>query len=287
MAQTNLLILIGYGSDNFDLLRRELQSHLTIPVEIASLEASPSVGESIQAGVAAHNPRYVIVLPLFVGASEAKNRNVAMIVDGANERGFDMVAYYGKPLGIHPKLIAAYSDQLVYVFRETRFDYPAEDTALLIVGRGSRDANSNAEAYQVARLLYESRDYHSMDVAFYGTTTPKIAAGIQRAVQTGAQRIIVLPYMLYDEHLAQAIKAQVQQQQRLYPDVELLISTGLGGEVNMIQAVSQRYQDALDELTAALSNEGRYISKPHSHGAGGHTHTYRVAGFATNLLPPR
>lgn len=281
MNRTNLLILVGYNGDAFDTLSDALRLRLNIPVESAYLESSPSVGESIQAGVAAHNPRYVIVLPLFVGASESKNRNVQMIVEGANERGFDMIAHYGKPIVTHEGVIASYADLLAQ-------KRPDSDTALLVVGRGSRDANSNAEAYQVARLLYESAAYASVDVAFYGTTTPKLAVGIQRCIQAGAHRIIVLPYTLYDAKLTDAMAARVSQQRELYPDVEIAVSAELGDQAGIIEAVSQHYEEALAELTANLSSEGRYISKPHSHGAGrAHTHTYRVEGFTSALLPPR
>lgn len=283
----NLLILVGYGGKhddpNLEALIEALKVHLKIPVQTAFLESSPSVGESIQAGVSAYSPQYVIVLPLFVGANDAKNKNVQMIVDGANERGFDMVAYYGKPLGTQAGVIAAYSELVVATLPN---GVKNTETALLVVGRGSRDAASNAEIYQMARLLYENVECSFSDVAFYGTTKPDIATGIKRCVQMGARRIVALPYVLYDPNLFALIQAQIRQQQALYPDVEILTTAPLETPEGIVNAVSQRYAEALVELKSRLSSDGKYVSLPHSHGAGG-SHSHRVPDFSSEMLPPR
>lgn len=288
----NLLILAGYGSsgennpDDFDSLALALSSHLNVEVYTAFLEAAPSVGESIQMAASTRQSCYGIVLPLFVGATSAKNANVQMIVDAANERGFDMVVHYGKPLSMHSGLIATYHQRLVAALQSSTAAISHDETALLVIGRGSRDPASNAEVYQMARLLYEKVQWGAVDVAFYRTAKPNIAAGIQRCIQTGARRIVILPYLLYDRHAETAVEIQIRQQQMLYPDVEMLITSPLADDIGIIQAVSQRYQEACAELTSQLSSDGRYVPRPHMHGSHAHPVTPSVADLQP-LLPPR
>ncbi len=284
-------MLVGYGSpaaqpvDDFNELAPALAHHLHVPVVSAYLHGAPSVGESLQMAAVSQRPDYSIVLPVFVGATTAKNRNIQMIVAGANERGFAMVAHYGQPLGTHPALIAAYHERLLAT-QPTAID--AAETALLVVGRGSRDAVSNAEVYQFARLLYEKIPVSAVEIAFFTSTRPAIAAGIQRCVQTGARRIMIVPYTLYDQGLWASIHSTIQQQQAQHPQVEMPVSPPLGTHPGVIQAISQRYHEARAELVHQLSSDGRYIPRPHSHGTGGsHSHDTAVETSLQTLLPPR
>jgi sirohydrochlorin cobaltochelatase len=287
----DLLMLVGYGSptpqpiDDFHELAPALVAHLHVPVVSAYLHGMPSVGESLQMAAVSQRPDYTIVLPLFVGATTAKIRNVQMIVDGANERGFEMVAHYGQPLGTHPALIAAYQERLLAA-QPTVID--AAETALLVVGRGSRDAMSNAEVYQFARLLYEKTALSAVEIAFFTSTRPTIDSGIQRCVQTGARRIVIVPYTLHDQGLWADIHSSIQQQQARYPHVEMPVCAPVGTHPGVIEAISQRYQEARAELASQLSSDGRYIPRPHSHGVGGgHSHSAGVEHQLQTLLPPR
>ncbi len=291
---SDMLILVGYGShtpstaDEFNDLAPALARQLNIPVSTAFLQGTPSVGESLQKAAVSQCPQYSIVLPLFVSATEAKTRNLQMIVDGANERGFEMVTYYGQALGMHPGLIAASYDRLAECLSAQPSDISDDETALLVVGRGSRDAMSNAEVYQFARLLYEKTGMGAVEIAFCERSEPSIEAGIRRCVQTGARRIAVVPYVLYDHLLWNNIQAAIQQQQAHYPDLEMLISAPLGTHPGVIQAVNQRYIEARSALINQLSDSGHYIVRPHTHGAGrNHAHGNRVDAELQALLPPR
>ena len=57
---------------------------------------------------------------------------------------------FGRPLGPHPLLQQAVEARIAEVA-------PAQDTAVLLVGRGSTDPDANAEVCKVARLLQEGR----------------------------------------------------------------------------------------------------------------------------------
>lgn len=283
-----MLIVVGVEEDDgFDALAEALAAHLKIPVQTAYLDSSPSVGESIQRGVAAFHPRYVVVLPLFTGVSQSRHNNVQMIVEAANERGFDIAAaFYGKPLGTHEGVVSVYCQRIMDAIAGNM-----ADTALLVVGRGSRDAGINAETYLLARLLSEKTGLSAFEVAYSATATPTIADGIRRCVGNGAKRVVIFPAALYDTTLYAAVGRQVERELSNHPDIELIITSRLGTPTAILQAVSQRYQAALAEMQSELGADGRYVPRPHSHGAGG-SHSHRVPDIpssapAQSLLPPR
>jgi sirohydrochlorin cobaltochelatase len=302
-SESRVLIIVGYASGgeadigDLDALAYALSLRLRIPVQAAFLEASPSVGESIQAAVTGHHPQSVVVMPLFLGASEAKKDNVWMIVEAAKERWPDVTMHHARAPGAHRSIVAAYTGLL----KNAAGDADASETALLVVGRGSREAENNAEVYHMARLLYENfhlsiqtspppiplpiawrvgekSGFASVDVAFYGATTPDVPAAIQRCVQAGARRIIVLPYLLYEPSLYHAITTQAQQSQAIYPHVEIVTAPHLGLHDGIIEAVNQRYQEALTVSTLFGDDLERQVRLSH-----GHTHSHGLQ----KILPLR
>jgi sirohydrochlorin cobaltochelatase len=285
MPEQNLLVIISYSPGDTDALANTLSEYLKIPVQPAYLEgAEHSIGESIQLGIAEHQPSHVIILPLFLGASAAKKNNVWQIVAAAQERWPDIAFYYGKPPGPHPGVVAAYTQLL------TESEVSASETALLVVGRGSRDPESNIEIYQMARLLWEKFQSPALEVAFTSTANPDIATAVQWCLQAGLKRILVAPYLLYDQPLYQTIQSRIEKIQNSYPDIEMVVTPHLGTHDGIIEAVGERYQKALKNLTSKAPNdEGmtRLRAFSHSHGADG-AHTHNTPSFALEpFLPPR
>jgi sirohydrochlorin cobaltochelatase len=283
MANSNVVILVGYGDvENMNSLTNALSQQLRVPVCSAFLEGFPSVGEAIRKSVITYRPPRIVVLPMFLGASAAQKNNLYAIVAAAQDRWSDVTLHYGKPLGIHEGVVSAYR-QLLKETLNSASEIPTSETALLVVGNGSRDAESNAEVYQMARMVYESAQVDAVEVAYQRSTTPNIETGIKRALQNGARRIVVVPYLLYEKSLYKTIHAQIKQLQATI-DAEILTAPHLDIHAGILDAVSQRYRESLRALDLNLplsEDEIRRIG--HTHGKG-NTHTHTVSN---NLLPPR
>lgn len=282
MNSSNLLVIVSYNPDGMDVFADALSKRLQIPVQTAYLEyADPSVGEAIQNGVTEHSPSHVIIIPIFLGASAAKKNNVWQIVAAAQERWPDVTFYYGKPLGVHSGVVDAYSQLLKLS------GISGSDSALLVVGRGSRDPESNMEIYQMARLLWEKFQSSALEVAFTSHANPDIPTAIQWCLQSGLKRILIAPYLLYDLKLYQSIQSRLKQVQSIHPDIEMVVAPHLGVHEGILEAASERYRKALKNLNSKSPNdEGilRLRSFSHSHGGGSHSHNIPNAAV---FLPPR
>ena len=105
----------------------------------------------------------------------------------------EMSFSYGRALGIRPELLELMDERISAVVLEEK----KEETAVLIVGRGSSDPDANSDLSKIARLFYEGRPYPVVESAYVSMTPPDVANGLDRCLKLGAKRIVVFSYFLY------------------------------------------------------------------------------------------
>lgn len=105
------------------------------------------------------------------------------------------------------------------------------NTALLLVAHGSRREASNEEVRRLAGLLRDQAGerYTQVDCAFLELAEPSIPDGIECAIRSGAEKVVVLPYFLSaGRHVATDIPGEVAGKQAEHPEVEICIAPYLG-----------------------------------------------------------
>ncbi len=171
----------------------------------AALEfAEPSIAGALRA-CAEQGYDHVIVQPLLLfGASHQKN-DMPAAVNWARAEFPRMQISYGRHFGPHPALLAAVDERIAAVDdSSTR----PEESAILVVGRGTSDPDANSEVAQLARLFWEGRPWGWVEVAYSGETGPSVAEGVRRCVRLGARRVIVAPVLLFQGVLSRRIAHQ-------------------------------------------------------------------------------
>jgi sirohydrochlorin cobaltochelatase len=194
----------------------------------------------------------------------------------------------GRPLGPHPVLQELLAARIAEV--------SDDETAVLLVGRGSTDPDANAEVCKVARLLQEGRGYDFVEPAFVSLAGPDVRAGLGRCRALGARRVVVAPYFLFDGVLPRRVTAQATAFGREHPDVEVRVARHLGDTDELAGLVVERYREALhgdirmncdtcayrvllpgfeDKLGAPQTPHHHPDDPAHGHG---HGHGHAVAG---------
>jgi sirohydrochlorin ferrochelatase len=69
--------------------------------------------------------------------------------------------------------------------------------ALLIIDRGSREADVREELQHICSIARRKGEYHYSDYCFLEVLPPFIEEGINKCVENGADFITVMPYFLY------------------------------------------------------------------------------------------
>jgi sirohydrochlorin cobaltochelatase len=148
---------------------------------------------------------------------------------------------YGRPLGPHPTLLELLAERLDAVVAEEE----RADTAVLLVGRGSTDPDSNSEVCKVARLLWEGRGYAQVEPAFVSLAKPSVPEGLERCRLLGATRIVVLPYFLFSGVLPDRVVSQARAYGAGHADLEVRCAEVIGDCDGLADLVLERYREAL------------------------------------------
>ena len=226
------IVLLGHGSRDaegvaeFATFARRVGARLGRAVRWGFLElADPPIAVAIDAAVA-EGARTIIAVPwLLLGAGHVKN-DLAVAVQMARRRHPTVTVRYGAPIGVQPELLSTLGDRFATV--DPNGGRGAPDTALLLVERGSSDPEANAEVYRAARLLWEGRQFATVEAAFVGVTQPSVFDGLRRCLTLGARRVIIVPYFLYTGVLVRRIAEQVAEIAAEHPDVDFHVAPHLG-----------------------------------------------------------
>lgn len=241
------LMLVGHGTVDVtgvaefvaftDRVRRLLAAE-DVDVDGGFIELSqPTVHEAWGALSGRGHTRMAAVPMVLAAAGHAKGDIPAALQrEVVREPGTGFVL--GRPLGPHPTLLEILAERVAAVA-------PAEDTAVLLVGRGATDPDANAEVCKVARLLQEGRGYAFVETAFVSLAWPDVATGLGRCRALGARRVVVAPYFLFDGVLPRRVVAQARAFADAHPDVEVRTAGYLGDTDALASLVVERYREAL------------------------------------------
>jgi len=118
-------------------------------------------------------------------------------------------------------------------------------TSVILLGRGSSDAQANGELAKMARWLQEQGDHELVEIAFTGITHPRLERVVQRHTRLGMGQIIVLPYYLFTGTLIERIHQQVERLRNQYPRTAFALEGYFGFEDEIFQLLEQRVREAM------------------------------------------
>ena len=242
------LLIVGHGSRDprgarefHDLVGLVRRRNPTLAVEGGFIELSrPPISECVDrlAGSGAKN---VAAVPLMLlAAGHAKDDIPATLVrEKMNHPG--MSFQYGRALGIRPELLELMDERVSAVVS----DREKEDTAVLIVGRGSSDPDANSDLAKMARLFYEGRPYPAVESAYVSMTPPDVGSALDRCRKLGAKRIVVFSYFLFTGILEERIRQQSEAFAEAAPDVEVRYAGYFGPDQRVADLLVERYAEAV------------------------------------------
>jgi sirohydrochlorin cobaltochelatase len=205
-------------------------------IELSRPPISECVDRLAESGI-----RNVAAVPLILlAAGHAKDDIPATLVRekmGHPEMSFS----YGRALGIRPELLELMEERISTVVLEEE----KEETAVLIVGRGSSDPDANSDLSKIARLFYEGRHYPVVESAYVSMTPPDVANGLDRCLRLGAKRIVVFSYFLFTGVLEERIRLQSRAFANASPGVEVRYAGYFGPDARVADLVIERYTEAL------------------------------------------
>ena len=242
------LLVVGHGSRDprgarefHELVSLVGERRPQLAVEGGFIELSrPPISDCVNR-LAAGGARNVAAVPLMLlAAGHAKDDIPATLVREKMSHP-EMNFKYGRALGIRPELLALMEERISAAVPESE----KEETAVLVVGRGSSDPDANSDLAKVSRLFYEGRTYPMVETAYISMTPPTVTEGLERLRKLGVRRIAVFSYFLFTGVLEERIRHQSEEFVAANPDVAVSYAGYFGAHEKVADLVLDRYEEAV------------------------------------------
>jgi sirohydrochlorin ferrochelatase len=254
--RSTAILLIGHGTrdaagiDEFLELARMLSERMTpIAVFHCFLElAEPTIGEAVLAAVDA-GARDIVAMPvLLFAAGHAKSDIPSALASAVNriagERGIEVSVRQTEVLECHPKLLelsALRFDEAI----SSETELPAATTCLVMVGRGSFDAEAIAAMHRFTALRAEASPVHHAEAAFIAMATPKYGDALRGVATKGFARVVVQPHLLFAGELLKELQYCVAALTKEFPGTQWMLTSHLGPHALLTDALESKCQAAM------------------------------------------
>ncbi|WP_027410743.1 sirohydrochlorin chelatase [Anoxybacteroides tepidamans] len=116
--------------------------------------------------------------------------------------------------------------------------------AVLYVCHGSRMAKACGEAIAFVERCKSSIDCPIQEICFIELADPDMMTGIERCVQQGATRIVVIPVLLLAAgHAKHDIPEAIQKALQRYPYLNIVLEQPFGVHEKMVQIIGERISE--------------------------------------------
>tara|TARA_Y100001968_G_scaffold217938_1_gene200570 strand:- start:48478 stop:49506 length:1029 start_codon:yes stop_codon:yes gene_type:complete len=244
------ILICGHGSrhlsaiNEFSFLVEKLKVLLPgIPVEYGYLEfARPVISEALDRLREKAITKVIAIPAMLFAAGHAKNDIPALLKEYSEKTG--LTIEYGRELGLNSLMIGAAGSRIKEVIDSNNF-FPASETLLVVVGRGSSDPDANSNVTKITRMLVEGLGMGWGETFFSGVTFPLVEPGLNYAVRLGFKRIIVFPYFLFSGVLMNRILKYTKKVANENPKIEFLNASYLSSHPLVVQTFLERIEEVL------------------------------------------
>jgi sirohydrochlorin cobaltochelatase len=258
------VLVCGHGSRNrlavaeFASLAEQLRQRLApVPVAHGYLEfARPILRDGLE-DLRRQGVRHVLAVPaMLFAAGHAKNDIPSVLNTWAAETGIRVD--YGRELGVDLQMIQAAGARIRSCLEKADAAavaaglaaVPADQTLLVVVGRGSSDPDANSNVAKVTRMLVEGFGFGWGETVYSGVTFPLVEPGLRQVVRLGYRRVVVFPYFLFSGVLVSRIREHTQRVAADHPGVEFLEAGYLGDHPLVLATFTERVEEILRGDTA-------------------------------------
>jgi len=207
--------------------------HRLFATELAYLEmAAPTIDQVVARLVEQRVERMIVVPLLLFAAGHAKDDIPAAVRSALDAVGAaDLPLLQTEPLGLQESIIELAANR----FREAANpQISLAETCLLLIGRGSRDAEATADMRQLGALLHQRLCIGQTQVGFLAMAQPSAQDIIQAASKSSYRQVVVQPHLLFHGELLDRLQTYVEAAAASAPAKSWRLSRVLGEETGSL-----------------------------------------------------
>lgn len=203
----NAVIYVCHGSrvlsgreQAIHFINKVMNNNLAPIQEYCFLElAAPTIEEAFVSSINKGASKIVVVPILLLTAAHAK-KDIPDELARLKGRFPEVEVICSEPIGAHPKMAGLLIERL----NETGESF-TDNSMVLLVGRGSSDPDVKRDLGQVAEMLRRSVKILDVETCFLTAASPSLEEGLQAAIESGYEKIFVIPYLLFTGMLMKRI----------------------------------------------------------------------------------
>lgn len=243
-------MFIGHGSRDErgneeirQFVRNYAQKRSLVHYQTCFLEFGvPNIAEGIRQCVE-KGALEIVAIPMILLPAGHSKLHIPAALDAAKEAYPQVKFFYGTPVGSDEKILDILSERLGSVYNKESIK--PEETAVLLVGRGSSDPDANSTLFRLARLFWEKHKFQMVETAFMGITQPLLVNGLERCRKMEARNIIILPYFLFTGILMERMKEMAEGFKDENPGLLVEMADYFGFHPLMEDIIERRIHEAV------------------------------------------
>lgn len=243
------LLLVGHGTRElagvaeFLECAQRIAGQTNAPSEPGFLEfAQPTIADAL-AALVRRGARRIVVAPLLLFAAGHAKRDIPDAVAAAAAENGVTECCQSEHLGCHEAIVRLSALR----YRQAIADDPVSDdqTALVMVGRGSHDESATREMQRFVALRAQATPVGQARAGFVAMAEPRLSDVLDEAVASGARRIVVQPHLLFGGVLLERIGRLVDEYAERFGHIRWITAGQLGPSGELVEAVLGRATDGL------------------------------------------
>ncbi|MEI4830398.1 sirohydrochlorin chelatase [Bacillus sp. FJAT-53711] len=208
--------------------------------QICFLElAPPSIAEGITTCVQ-KGATEIVIVPIFLLAAVHVKKDIPEELERLQNQYPHVSFSYGNPFGVSRKLVTA-------VLNGSGIKMIGKRVTLLLVARGSSDAETLRDVRDIALLFEAADEVVKVEVGYLAAAKPQFEEKLHELVQTTNAPIVILPYLLFTGLLMKRIEKAVRKNNHSHIVLCPYLSK------------NQAFQDMLIERTEEMIREDVHV----------------------------
>lgn len=121
-------------------------------------------------------------------------------------------------------------------------------TGVILISHGSKRGSGNDGLFKVADMLRAMNRWDMVEAAFLQLAEPAFPEVVDRTVEKGADRIVVVPLLLFKgNHVYKDIPEMIAHAKSKYPRIDFVYANNIGADERIALIAADRINDVLIE----------------------------------------
>ncbi|MFJ8247641.1 sirohydrochlorin chelatase [Peribacillus asahii] len=225
---------------------QKTQQLVSVPIqEISFLElAHPTIEEGFTRCIE-QGATEIAVMPVLLLAAGHVKKDIPEELEVLQARHPHVKISFGKPFGVHERIVDILLERIQE--KTTVID---ENTAILLVGRGSSDADTVRNFEEIIHLFHNKTNFSYVAPCFLAAAKPRFEDLLEETLARDIDSIIVIPYLLFTGLLIKGVEKTIDMVQS---DKNITLCDYLGFHPYLREILADRVNEALQQEGMVLA----------------------------------